>query len=625
MDDSLNKQLERERLLNQVTTQIRQSLDLSVILSTAVQQLREFLQVDRLVIYQLNSYQVQTGDHTKDLSPDVDEPDLNTEIPVPQADRHDQIHGSITYEAKSSDAIASLLDWEEADRCFAQVPEYQQYYQKSIIHCIPNIKLYYQSSPELYSILQQKQVTAQLVAPILVQKQLWGILIAHQCFSDRQWKESEQKFISKITQHLSIAIYQAQLYAQVQQQKQTLERRVKERTQALHDALLAAQCANRAKSEFLATMSHELRTPLTHVIGISSTLLRLYSQPENFPALPLEKQKHYLQTIHDSGENLLALINDILDLSQVESGKTVLKFSEFSLQKLAQQCLHTLRDFAKEKGVNVNLQIKVDQDLFRADYRRVRQILLNLLSNAIKFTPKGGRVTLTVSRKDKTAIFQVKDTGIGISKEQQSLLFEKFQQLDSPYRRQYGGTGLGLALTKQLVELHGGSIQFESEVGLGTKFTVYIPIQPLINKSSSNYKTSLPSMYTDTPQGRLVLIEDDEETATLICELLTAAGYQVVWLMDGLTALATIQLLKPDAIFIDLHISGQDGYDIVRHLREDATTQKIKIVALTTNSDEQEQSLQFGVDKCLNKPILPNQLLNQVESLNLGMGTKNYD
>lgn len=619
MDDPLNKELERERVLNQVTTQIRQSLDLSVILSTAVEQLREFLQVDRLVIYQFNNFQVKVSDVTKDPSIDVEESELSIEISSFSETGDHSVRGSVTYEAKSSNAIASLLDWQKADHCFVEIPNCQEYYQLGLIHCIPNIEIYYDAFPDLKSILQQKQVIGQMVAPILVQKQLWGLLIAHQCLEPREWKASEEKFVSKITEHLSIAIYQAQLYAQVQQQKKTLEKRVKERTQALHDALLVAQCANRAKSEFLATMSHELRTPLTHIIGISSTLLRLYSQSDNFPALSLEKQKHYLKTIHDSGEHLLALINDILDLSQVESGKTVLKISEFPLDKLAYKCLHSLRDFAKNQGVTITseLQIKENSNHFRADHRRVKQILVNLLSNAIKFTPAGGRVTLRVLIKDKTAIFEIEDTGIGISKEQQPLLFEKFKQLDSPYRRQYGGTGLGLALTKQLVELHGGSIQFESEIGKGTKFTVYLPIQPLVIKNNALYKTSLQTVYTDSPQGRLVLIEDDEETATLICELLTVAGYQLVWLMEGVTALRSLELLQPDGIIIDLHLPGQNGYDIIRHLRENSTTKNIKIIALTTTTAEQEKCLNLGANYWVNKPILPNQLLNRVEALGI--------
>jgi signal transduction histidine kinase len=244
---------------------------------------------------------------------------------------------------------------------------------------------------------------------------------------------------------------------------------------ALRDALQAAEAASRLRNEFLATISHELLTPLTYVIGMSSTLLR-WPLGELSP-----RQRDYLQTIHDSGEHLLAMINDILDLSQIEAGKTVLNISEFSLVKIAENTVESLFEKAASKQVTLKLDLQLDpkRDRFTADSSRVEQILWNLLTNAIKFTPEGGTVTLRFWVEDNTAIFQIEDTGIGIPEEQQPLLFEKFQQLDTPLRRRYEGTGLGLALTKQLVELHRGRIEVESTVGIGSIFTVWIPAQPM--------------------------------------------------------------------------------------------------------------------------------------------------
>jgi len=227
------------------------------------------------------------------------------------------------------------------------------------------------------------------------------------------------------------------------------------------------------RSEFLATISHELLTPLTYVIGMSSTLLR-------WPLGELsQRQRDYLQTIHDSGEHLLEMINDILDLSQIEAGKTVLNITEFSLVSIAEKTLASLLEKATGEQVKLrlDLQINPQRDRFTADAERVEQIILNLLTNAIKFTPEGGNVILRLWVEDDTAVFQVEDTGIGIPEEQLPLLFEKFQQLDTPYRRRYEGTGLGLALTKQLVELHRGRIEVESTVGIGSIFTVWIPSQ----------------------------------------------------------------------------------------------------------------------------------------------------
>ena len=218
----------------------------------------------------------------------------------------------------------------------------------------------------LLAFLQKIQVRAKLVAPIVFQQKLWGLLIAHQCYEPRCWQESEKSLLRQVAEQLAIAIHQEELMRSLKLEKQTLEQRVVERTQALHDALLAAQAASRAKSEFLATMSHELRTPLTSVIGMSSTLLR-------WPLGELsQRQRQYLQTIHDSGEHLLALINDILELTQFESGKAVLNLNEFALAQLAESSLRSLSDRATRQGVNVTLDLKIPPDYrFLADPQRV--------------------------------------------------------------------------------------------------------------------------------------------------------------------------------------------------------------------------------------------------------------
>ncbi|MGB3192302.1 MAG: ATP-binding protein [Limnoraphis sp.] len=636
MDKALDQQLEQERLLNQVTSQIRQSLELSIILSTTVEQLQQFLQVDRLLIYQFDfQWSVHSREYSLKPRLDLEEQNRDTRLTPPLPKDYGQFKpsekgykGCVTYEARSSENILSVLHLNETDSYFFDTPKAQAQTQNSqALLMIQDVDQAYVDSPCFLEFLHQIQVRSKIVFSIVVQDQLWGLLIAHQCSQPRSWTDNETKFIAKITEHLSIAIYQAQLHTQLQQQKYTLERRVTERTQALHDALLAAQSANRAKSEFLATMSHELRTPLTCVIGISATLLRLYSNGAGIKQISREKQQEYLHKIHDSGEHLLELINDILELSEVEAGKTILQISEFSLTKLAQKTLYSFRERAQEHNVLLisDIQVKPDEDLFIADQRRVEKVLFNLLSNAIKFTPESGQVTLRVGVNKNTAIFQIQDTGIGISEEQQPLLFEKFQQLDSSYRRQYSGTGLGLALTKQLVELHGGVIKLTSTENVGSTFTVHIPIQPTPSPNSqqqvkdSAFKTSLPTTSKNNPLGRFILIENDEEIATLICEILTAVGYQVVWLVEGLTALGQIQLLQPIAVIVDMNLPGQDGYEIIHHLKNTKATQQIKILAITTDSEftPSESVFKTEADDFITKPIQLNQLLNKIMSWNL--------
>ena len=633
--EALKQQVEQERLLNQVTTQIRDSLELPVILETAVEQVRNFLQADRLLIYQFEQplssvKQLEISDKDildfytlaarQELYPEEPnliktENDNQLEQDFEQEVNDRRIWGRVTYEARASDDIPSVLGFSEEERCFIYVPNCREKYRKGFTLAIKDIETAYIFHPCILNLMRQNQVRAKLVVPILIQEQLWGLLIAHQCFEPRQWQDNEKNFLSHIAEHLAIAIYQAQLYAEVQQQKQTLEQRVIDRTQELHDAMLLAQSANRAKTEFLATMSHELRTPLTCVIGLSSTLLRWSFGQLN------QKQRDYLQSIHDNGEHLLELINDILELSQLEAGKTVLNISEFSLSQLAYQEMTNLKQKANQRGVELAVAIRLDsqQDRFLGDDRRVRQILYNLLSNGIKFTPQGGRVILRVWREGSRAFLQVEDTGIGIPEHQRHLLFQKFQQLDSSYHRQYEGTGLGLALTKQLVELHGGRIEVNSTVGVGSIFTVWLPKQQYLiaqetkSQPSAAYNKEEALINLKFPAGRIVVIESHEETATLICEILTAAGFQVVWLLEASTAMKQIEILQPLIVIVDWQLSGTNGKEIVEQIRNLPGMQDIKILALTNKISS--KNLEVETENYLLKPILPQSLLQKIQQL----------
>lgn len=619
VDEALHQQVEQERLLHQVTTQIRQSLELPVILKTAVKQVRDFLKVDRLLIYQF--------DFNSTSLPKPTQPYLtNHSLSNASQKSHSNLLGTalstnleqigwgyVTYEAKISDKIDSVLNLTEGD-CSTHVPNCRKKYQKGLTFAINDIEKSYPNAPCLLELLRKIQVRAKLVTPLVVKNKLWGLLIAQQCFDPYHWKDSEKIFLQQIAEHLTVAIYQAQLYAQLQQQKTTLEERVIEQTQALRDTLHAAQSASRAKSEFLAAMSHELRTPLTCVIGMSATLLRWSFGQEGVKTLPINKQRSYLQTIQESGEHLLELINDILDLSQVEAGKTVLNISELSLAKLVNQALKTLKEKAFHQKVNleIDFQVEPSNDRFLADQRRVRQILFNLLGNAIKFTPAGGSVTLRVWRETNLAVFQIEDTGIGIADEELPLLFQKFQQLETSYHRTYEGTGLGLALTKQLVELHGGRITVKSVVAQGSLFTVWLPSQQM--PTTTPIKLTAAPSYISVPQGIIVLIEDQEEIAISICEILTAGGYKVIWLTDASTAVEQIALLQPKAVLLDWQLLGMEGLEMIQSLRNLPETQQIKFLALTNSTllENQADHLKQVVDDCLEKPIEPMQLLHKV-------------
>ncbi|BBA80085.1 two-component hybrid sensor and regulator [cyanobacterium endosymbiont of Rhopalodia gibberula] len=598
LEDTLRQKIGQERLISQIITQIRQNLDLSSILETAVRELRSFLQVDRSVIYKFCH----------------DKSDYSSDI------KSNQNCGYVTYESKLSTKIPSLLNVTAEDNCFFYILSYREKYCRGSIIAIEDVDKTCYSSFCLTQFFEKYWIKSELIAPIIVEETLWGLLIAHQCFEKRQWFDSEKNFVGQIGEHLAIAIYQAQLYVQVQEQKKTFEQRVIERTKELRDALLASQAANHSKSEFLGNMSHELRTPLTCIIGLSGTLLYWSGENKSFP---LHKQRQYLRTIQDSGKHLLEIINEILEFSKLEAGKYVLSIQESNLKNIAKTAYQKFKKEADQRNIKLVLEFKVEgqeENQFFVDPERLQQILCHLLNNALKFTSEGGTVTLRIWREGTQGSFQVEDTGIGIAENQISLLFESFQQLETSRQRTYGGTGLGLALTKQLVELHGGTIEVESILEKGSIFTVRLPNQPQRQlKPLGNLKRD--QLFFKGNRS-IVLIESNEEIATLVGELLTAANYQFIWLIDSATAVKTIELLEPTAVILDQDLT--DAYQISDTLKQLPNTKSIKVLLLShqISSTDWTDISQRGIDDYLLKPIQPNLLLKRINAL---MSTENNE
>ena len=589
LEAALPQQISQERLLSQVIAQIRQSLELPVILETTVTEVRQFLQVDRLVIYQF----------------------VDTSFVTINPPKGRNNYGQITYESRVSDNIPTVLELTTENDCFTDIPQYLEKYLNGQVIAVNEVEKAYSSSYCLINFLQQYQIAAKLIAPILVQGKVWGLLIAHQCFHPRQWQENEVNFLRQIGEHLAVAIYQAQLYAEVQNQKDTFEKRVIERTKELRDTLLASQSASRLRSEFIDNISHELRTPLTCVIGLSGTLLHWFNQEKS---LPIEKQQLYLKMIQDSGKKLMELINGIIELSQLESGKSALNFQVFSVLNLAQNVLRELEPIASNKDVNLKLdfQINSDKNKLYADRDRLQQILFHLLGNGIKFTPDQGTVILRIWEENNQIVFQVEDTGVGIAKEQFPFLFEAFKQVENTRQRTYEGSGLGLALTKQLVELHNGRIQVESIKGKGSAFTIFIPIQNPDQQKNSLSATSQESQLL--LNAGIVVLERNEEIATLICELLTAAGYQVIWLIDSSTAIKQIELLQPGIVLVDQDFD--DFRYLGKTLKNSRKIKSLKVVLLSEaiSSSEWKNFTKSGIDDFLIKPLQPDVILQKLST-----------
>ncbi len=592
MDTLLHYQVEQERIFEQIKIQISQNLNLSDIIQTAIDRSCNFLALDRLLIYQL----------------DVPlESNIVSSKPVELVD-------TVTYECRRSQDITSTLYFQD-EVCWRKIPQSINKYHQGFNLVIDDVKIDSTLNPCLQELMTKLKVRAKAVTPISVESKLWGFVIAHQCSESRQWHQQDIQFLRQISEYLAIAIHHHQSYQQLQQQKLLLEKQVQNQAQQIKDALIAAEAASKSKHEFLGSMSHELRTPLTCVIGLSSTLLQLSSTKEK--VLSPEKQQEYLYLIQQSGKHLLTLINNILEFSEVESGKHLLNIKQLSLTGVARESIQMLQEIARAKQITLipEIKLELDQDYFFADEIRLKEILFNLLSNGIKFTPARGEVILRLWREKRQIVLQVEDTGIGITVQEIPLLFEKFKQLEDFRQRTQGGTGLGLALTKKLVELHGGSIEVESASGEGSIFTVYlpekIPFQPNLNAQSSiNYQTNLTSQ-------TVMLITGDEENATFICQLLNTIECQVVWLMDSATAINQIELLQPRIIIVDRDCSEIDIKNVAQTIaqKESAWNTNLVLLGNELNNIEWENFAKSGVDDYLLKSMTPTQVIAKISEL----------
>lgn len=366
------------------------------------------------------------------------------------------------------------------------------------------------------------------------------------------------------------------------------------------------EAANRSKSEFLANMSHELRTPLNAIIGFSEVLR------DNLCGVLNEEQTEFVIDIHSSGQHLLQMINDILDLSKVESGKLELKYEEFEIGKAIEAVLITLKGLANKKSLTIETMIHNPCDRLVADLTKFKQMLYNLLSNAIKFTPEKGNITLhTTSLKREKDFIEIKvmDTGIGIAPEDYSKIFVEFSQVDSSHSRKYEGTGLGLALTKKLVEMHGGKIGFESKVGAGSTFYFILPV----NTNAQVKKESAHLSEKPVNRGIILVVEDDPKTSELLCVFLNKSGYQTITAFDGEEALRKARQFKPSAITLDIMLPQKDGWEVLKELKEDTEVKDIPVLVISL-VDNKDIGFGLGATDYLSKPVSRNDLLSKLSS-----------
>jgi signal transduction histidine kinase/DNA-binding response OmpR family regulator len=370
------------------------------------------------------------------------------------------------------------------------------------------------------------------------------------------------------------------------------------------------EAANRHKSEFLASMSHELRTPLNAIIGFSEVLLeRLFGELT-------AKQEEYLRDILDSGRHLLSLINDILDLSKVEAGRMELELGWFSLPEALENGLTMVRERASRHGIALSLEVDPALDVIEADERKLKQVVFNLLSNAVKFTPDGGRVGITAGLEGGRARVTVSDTGIGIALEDQMRIFEEFQQVGGLDGQSREGTGLGLALARRFVELHGGRLSVESTVGQGSRFTFTLParLTPTVEAASEAAKLAEAGMERERPI--VLVVEDDPQAVELLSLYLEGAGYCVEVAWDGEEGFTKACQLHPTLITLDLLLPKLDGWDLLVRLKGDITTQEVPVVIVSIK-EERGKGFALGAADYLVKPVSREELVNALQRVGL--------
>ncbi|MBW4682275.1 MAG: GAF domain-containing protein [Microcoleus vaginatus WJT46-NPBG5] len=596
---ALEESAEREKAIAFVIQRMRQTLEIESIFSATTQELRQALECERVAVYRFNpdwSGEFVSESLAAGWKVLVEEQKQQFELNKVAVNQADCVVP--TFRSEDSTVHDTYLQ-ETAGAIYKQGRSYT---------CVPNI--YEAGFDQCYlELLERFQARAYIIVPIFCSHQLWGLLATYQNSGPRHWQSAEIKMVVQIGAQLGVAIQQAHLLAQTQQQ--SLE---------LMKAKVAADTANRAKSEFLANMSHELRTPLNAILG--------FTQLMNRDSSLNTEHRQSVGIISRSGEHLLELINDILEMSKIEAGRTTLHESEFDLYRLLDNLFELLQIKATDKGLKLSFEYAQDVPQFiKTDESKLRQVLMNLLGNAIKFTQQGC-VTLRVEAGEFTASkgmqlrFEVRDTGVGIDEMEFDKLFEAFGQTSSGLKSG-AGTGLGLPISQKFVQLMGGNLSLSSTVGVGSVFEFDIQVVPVLGSNLAPPKPAtekIVGLAPDQRTYRLLIVEDKPTNRLFLFKMLTSLGFDVLEAENGEQGIKLWQSWQPHLIWMDMQMPIMDGYEATKRIKATKAGKSTVIIALTASAFEEDRQviLDAGCDDFVRKPFREQELLLKI-SQHLGV------
>jgi signal transduction histidine kinase/ActR/RegA family two-component response regulator len=500
----------------------------------------------------------------------------------------------------------SIMEYDEKQRCFLVRSVYQT--DPSVIERLRTTRIHLDEAlvgraaklgrplavPDLstadvdphLAVLYEAGWRSLVAVPLLREGQIVGSLVVRRK-RPGEFSAETLALLEMFADQSTLALLNAQLYRELKQRSAELE------------------VASRHKSEFLASMSHELRTPLNAVLGFSEVLLERMFGDLN------ERQEEYLRDIHGSGKHLLELLNEILDLSKVEAGRMELEYSTFPLRRLLENTVSMLRERATAHGIDLRVEVGPGIDEVYADELRLKQVVLNLMTNAVKFTGDGGSVVVRATRSGADVHIEVTDTGRGVPPEDREKIFESFQQ-GGRGPSQEEGTGLGLTLSRRIVELLGGRMWLESEVGVGSTFGFSL-------RSRENEERPEAQAV-----GEVVVIEDDRPSLDLITAYLSGAALRVTVAGDGEAGLDAVRRVRPAAVLLDIRLPGVDGWAVLQALKAEPATRDIPVIIVSI-VDERARGAALGAAAYLVKPVSRDALLQALRAVGVHADNEGED